>query len=171
MLLSNIGNFVIRDSKLLKDMTCFGYNSKVSADNCIAIGSGANATHYNSVVIGTNHESTLENSVNINGLVFTKDTIHMDKLNITNKLTFIASNDTNEYLCEACDCILESGIKFTDHSQCHGLCFSCIFETTLQFKARERWIAKTGDPITQLMQQVTQLTNDVKELRDEMNKR
>lgn len=126
--------------------------------NAIAIGSHVSATHENSVVIGSNISSKNDDSVMINDVEFTKGKISCgDSVNIVyNGVNIQCTNSccegecTCENLkCGGCDNPIVRGITWTRDGYTKdqieyddtklGLCFDCIFDCVIEFKAKQSW--------------------------------
>lgn len=141
--------------------TIIGKESKAEQDGCVIIGCDNVVVHRNSIVIGNNLRSVEENSVVIGDI-----TVANNKFILSNNVTIYSDGDREEK-CHACNFNVIDGISWKlDNTMTAVLCFQCIYDTVLQFKAKEAWINKTGiDPISKLTEDVAKLQEEIAKLK------
>lgn len=132
-----------------KHAVSMGYMTAATKDNAVSVGSFTSAIHKNSTVLGNNLTSKRDNSTLFNQAELTEDGLHMNGGAIF--LSDVKCGDKPvPYRCTACNdpiCygvkwikdgyIVDDGVKTFDADM--GLCFDCILECVLEFKARMRW--------------------------------
>jgi hypothetical protein len=130
-----------------------GYYSVSANDNAVAVGSFTSATHKNSTVLGNNLASKRENSTLLNQAEFTEGGLHLN-----GGASLISDVKCDEkglpHRCTACNLAIKYGVKWikdgyvaeNDDGIVHqyadielGLCFNCILDCVLEFKAKTAW--------------------------------
>jgi hypothetical protein len=130
-----------------------GYYAASTADNAIAVGSFVSAIHKNSTVLGSNLTSKGENSTLLNQAEFNEDGLHLNSG--TSLLSDIKSHEKGyPYRCTACNLAIRHGVKWVKDGYVvkddkgniqqymgidMGLCFDCILDCVLEFKAKSAW--------------------------------
>lgn len=161
--------------------TGFGYGCDVTADYGLAVGAFAyvcephgialgpytRVKHENSVVIGQHIESKNPNSVLICDAEFKNGSISIED----DKLLILGNNINSCFKCEGCDDTIKSGVRWSSEilyqasepgEPKSGLCFNCIRDCVLQFRAKESWANEFGDPISELKKEVQELKEKMK---------
>lgn len=152
-----------------------------TADKSIAIGYHAHTSHKNSVVIGCNVESSSNDSVRIQNIEFKNNSMSF----CDGKCVIIGDNDNtstdqnNLQECFACSQTITRGIGWdrlngvnvdthTPSSKQEfiriGLCFDCIFDCVLHFRAKESWTEKFGDPLINVKTELESMKKRITEL-------
>lgn len=139
----------------------FGYNSKMegdnsvavgyyaasTADNSVSLGSFVSTTHKNSVAIGSNLSSKHENSILFSQAEITETSIdHNGGTSIISGKNIVQSTQ-----CSACGNDIDHGVTWirdgyiTNETNEElpsfklGLCFNCILDCVLEFRAKQSW--------------------------------
>jgi hypothetical protein len=152
-------NFLVTEPKSI----AMGYNSKTEGNNSVAVGHYAASTkdnsislgstvstiHKNSVVIGSNLSSKHENSILFSQAEITETSIdHNGGTSIISGKNIVRSTQ-----CSACEHDIDHGVtwirddyvtnetneKFPSFKL--GLCFNCILDCVLEFKAKQSWFS------------------------------
>lgn len=163
--------------------TGFGHGCDVTADFGLAVGAYAyvcepcgvalgpytRVKHENSVVIGQHIESKNPNSVLISDVEFRNGSISIEN----DSLLILGNNKNYNFVCGACYGHIRSGVRWNSDNNISneenppeltsGLCFNCIHDCVLQFRAKENWAEEYGDPISELKK-------DIQELKEKMKK-
>lgn len=142
-------------------------NCHITASNTVSVGTYANANHKGSIVIGSHATSHDEDCVTLNDNIFANHSLF-----IADKSCLIGNNITDSEICSSCNDDIMSGIKWyreTESKSTTTLCFNCIFDTVMQYKAKEQWINHLGyDPITKLTNDVSKLQTEIQTLKDQL---
>lgn len=141
-----------------------GNNSDSEVENTIVLGNDSVSKHKNSVVIGNNSVSKHENSVTILNNEFINENLSLNDDNVV----IIGGIKENVYVCQGCDFSISSGIRWRqnheDKDSYINLCFDCIFETVLAFKAKQKFTEDTGDNNS-----LFNMKKEIEKLRNEMD--
>lgn len=148
-------------------------SSSMVVERCIAIGQGANCSMSDGVVVCTGPNNFIDPDSNINFA-------HVMEANSKTKDVIFPKNVTSHggfyykdkcYVgevthCAACDWVSidEPSVGFQWNTD--ALCMNCIRDVAIQFRAKESWASRQGDPIALLQKKLAD-TNDV---LDEMRK-
>lgn len=118
-----------------------GYMACAIEDNSLAVGAFVSSIHKNAVVLGNDLVSKRENSTLFNQAEFTEDGLLMN-----NGTSVISTFDGKLYSCTSCQEPIFHGVKWIkngfideENSVELGLCFDCMLECVLEFKARMSW--------------------------------
>jgi hypothetical protein len=145
--------------------------ARVTADKSVAVGYKAHTSHKNSVVIGCNVESQSDDSVCIQNIEFKNNS-----LSLCNGKCVIIGDENIHQDCFACSRRVVRGIAWDKLNEVHtddecyqkfirlGLCFDCIFDCVLQFKTKERWVEKFGDPLIDVKNELEIMKKRIAEL-------
>jgi hypothetical protein len=130
-----------------------GYCSASTDDNAVAVGSFVSAIHKNSTVLGSNLTSKGENSTLLNQAEFTEDGLHLNSG--TSLISDVMFNEKPlPHRCTACNLAIRHGVKWIKDGYVIkdekgnvqqymgielGLCFDCILDCVLEFKAKSAW--------------------------------
>lgn len=179
--IDEINHICIGNKKPSNIITGFGYGCDVTSEYGLAVGTYAyvsepygvalgpytRAKHENSVVIGQHLESKNRDSVLIRNVEFKESSISIEN----DKLLILANNSNHKLKCGGCDDIIISGVRWSRENDVScdeniseislGLCFDCIHDCVLQFKAKQSWENKYGDPLSEIR-------NDIRELKEKM---
>jgi hypothetical protein len=141
----------------------------------IAIGHNATAPSDYSVIVATGPNKFIDPNSNIN-------IAHVMEANSKSKDVIFPSDVTTHgsfyykdqlmigeiQQCDACyleDADTKIGFQWNTGDNLGMLCLNCIRIVTMQHRARERWIEKTGDPIANLQNQIDQLHRAIELLK------
>jgi hypothetical protein len=171
----NICATYVGDRKLTS--TGFGYNCDATSDGGVAVGAYSyvcepygvavgpytRAKHENSVVIGQHIESKNHNSVLIRDVEFRNGSISIEN----DSLLILGNNMDRSFKCDGCNEPIRSGVRWNSDNNISneenppdlklGLCFNCIHDCALQFRAKESWAEEYGDPMTELKKEIQEL--------------
>lgn len=133
----------------------------------VALGPYTRVKHENSVVIGQHIESKNPNSVLISDVEFKNGSISIEN----DSLLILGNNLNADFKCEGCTETIKSGVRWSSETlyqwskpveATSGLCFNCIRDCVLQFKAKENWANEFGDPISELKKEIQDLKEKMK---------
>lgn len=117
----------------------------------IGIGTCAKILHNHAIVLGDHVESSEDYSITIGTPEY--ETLHIGSLHVQKDTLTLADNNFALYTnntdthvkCGACMYPMTSGLEWTYDAPANcTLCFQCIFECVLQYKATERWNQRRG---------------------------
>jgi len=132
-----------------------GYYAASTNDNAVAIGSYVSATHKNSTVVGNNLTSKRDNSTLFKQAEITDDGLHLESG--TSLISDVVCGRPVYHMCTACNQNIKHGIKWikdgyitegdNGNTQQYndielGLCFNCVLDCVLEFKAKSSWNSK-----------------------------
>ncbi len=145
-----------------------GFRTTSEAPRAITIGSSAKSKHKNAVVIGPGKESVSDGCVVLNDNVLCAEYLQFggdEDENVVHVWKVPSDSEEVYRVCPACDKGIYSGISWGDEDR--SLCFDCIFDCVLQYKAKERWVENTGiDSIGSLNSKIEKLQSQIDMLKN-----
>lgn len=134
----------------------------------VALGPYTRVKHENSVVIGQHIESKNPNSVLIHDVEFKAGSISIED----DSLLILGNNLNADFKCGGCNEPIRSGVRWNSENNISnkenppdlrlGLCFNCMHDCVLQFRAKESWAEEYGDPMTELKKEIQELKQKMK---------